>query len=222
MSVLKTGRRRQNLPKGERRERLLDAALKAFVRTGYHGTHVEQIVKEAGVARGTFYLHFKSKHDVFETLVDRMLAIFLDARPLEPEPEINSLEDAETVLRRSYGAVLSTFREHRKLARLLFDEAVGIDKGFRKKLSNHYRQWHTRVSQLMDIVVQKGVARRDLDVEVTSEMVLGMVERLARRYIFQGEGVDVDRLVDALVRFELNGIQPLHPRPTRTRQQKRT
>ena len=50
------------------------------------------------------------------------------------------------------------------------------------------------------------MARDDLDVELTSEMVLGMVERIARRYLFRARKPDLDRIVEALVAFELRGM----------------
>jgi AcrR family transcriptional regulator len=208
MSVHSPARRRQNLPKDERKEQLLAAALKAFGRGGYHGTHVADVVAEAGVARGTFYLHFESKHEVFEALVDRMLAIFLAARPPNPEPRIKTLADAEAVLRMSYRTVLGTIHEHRHLARLLFEEAVGIAKGFQGKLEQHYREWHRRVAETRQHLVNLGLADPDLDVEVTAEMVLGMTERVARRYLFGAVKPDLDRLVEALVSWEMWGFSP--------------
>ncbi len=186
----------------------MQAALKAFTKGGYHGTHVEHVVKEAGVARGTFYMHFDSKHDVFDALVDRTLDVFLAVRPEGDSVNVKSVADAERMLRESYRVVLTTFHKHRQLTRLLFDEAVGLEKGFRKKLEGHYRIWHQRVAETLDMLVERGVARRTLDVEITSEMVIGMVERIARRYLFQSRKPDIDRLVDALVTFELGGLEP--------------
>ncbi len=191
-----------------RREQILDAALTAFCRGGYHGTHVAHVIREAGVARGTFYLYFDSKHEVFAALVDRMLRIFLDARPEGPNPEVRTEADAEAVLRRSYRTVLSTFREHRRLCRLLFDEAVGIDKGFADRLAKHYRAWHARVRDTLADFAARGVARRDLDADLTADLVLGMVERLTRRHLFAERAPSIERLVDALVAFEMRGILP--------------
>ena len=205
MAKAPTGRR--NLKREERREQLLDAALKAFGRGGYHGTHVEAICTQAGVARGTFYLHFKSKHDVFEALIDRMLSIFLEVRPVGEEPDIRTLSDAEAVLRASYRVVLETFHAHRQLTALLFDEAIGLAKGFRAKLEAHYKRWHARVDETLQHFVEQGVARKDLDTEVTAQMVIGMVERLTRRYLLKARTPDLDRLVDALVTFELRGVR---------------
>jgi AcrR family transcriptional regulator len=193
------------MSRGARREALLDAALVAFSRGGYHGTHVDDVIREADVARGTFYLHFDSKHDVFAALVDRMLSLFLAARPAEPDPDVSTRADAERLLARSYRTVLSTFREHRLLCRLLLEEAVGLDKGFRTRLDRHYREWHRRVAETLEHLRDRGVVRKDVDVEVTAELVVGMVERVTRRYLFRDAAPDLERLVSALVAFELGG-----------------
>ena len=195
------------MPKAERKEQILQAALKVFGKGGYHGTHVDHVIREAGVARGTFYLYFQSKHDVFAALVDRMLTIFLDARPPIPEPEIHAPADAEVVLTHSYRVLFETFRRHRHLCRLLFDEAVGLDKGFADLLAKHFRVWHERVASTFRLFVERGAARKDLDLEVTPDLVLGMVERVTRRYLFTERAPDIDRLVRAIVAFEIRGIR---------------
>ncbi len=194
------------MQRAERREQILAAALKAFSRTGYHGTHVADVIAEAGVARGTFYLHFQSKHDVFAALVDRTLEILLSVRPEAEEPVVRRRADAEQILRDSYTTVLGTIHKHRQLMRLLFDEALGIDKGFRKQLEQHFTVWHQRITATIAFFQERGVAREDLDVEVTGQLALGMVERLARRYLFGVRSPDLPRLVEALVAFELRGI----------------
>lgn len=202
---------RVRLPRAERREQILRAALKVFVRGGYHGTHVDHVIQEAGIARGTFYLHFKSKHEVFAALVDRMLAVFLDAALPDPE-EFTQGDDpratAERMLFASYRQVLATLSEHRALAQLFFDEAVGADKGFIKQRNQHFRTWHMRVSDRLNHFVKAGIARSDLDVEVFAEMVIGMVERLMRRYLFARKRPDLDRLARALVAIEMDGLTP--------------
>lgn len=54
----------------ERRRALLSAAGQVFGEKGYGAANVEDIVKLAGVARGTFYLYFADKEAVFTALVD--------------------------------------------------------------------------------------------------------------------------------------------------------
>lgn len=52
------------------RRRLLDAALEVFEKGGYNAATVEAIVARAGVARATFYLHFKNKMEMVTFLTD--------------------------------------------------------------------------------------------------------------------------------------------------------
>ena len=63
-TVRLTTRDRQRL---ETRQRLYDTALQAFRERGYEAVQVEDIVRAAGVARGTFYLHFQNKEDLLRT-----------------------------------------------------------------------------------------------------------------------------------------------------------
>ena len=198
------GRRR--LTREARREQILQAALTAFSRGGYHATHVADVIREAGIARGTFYLHFDSKHAVFEALVDRTLQILLDVRPAETEPPVHGRADAEAILRMSYTTVFETLHHHRALMRLLFEEAVGLEKGFRTKLEAHLRTWHTRIAETLRYFQRQEAARADLDADLAGDLILGMVERMARVHLFRARRPDIPALVEAIVAFELGGI----------------
>lgn len=203
-----TRRKRRRLAPEVRRQEILDAAVRAFCRGGYHGTQVSDVIREAGIARGTFYLYFDGKRDVFGALVERMLALFLDARPALPDPEVRGPADAEVLLRESYRVVLTTFRRHRHLCRLLFEEAAGVEKGFDERLARHFAAWHERVRATLEHFEAHGAARRGLDADVTADLVLGMVERLTRKHLFPDKPPDIDRLVEAIVSFEMRGIHP--------------
>lgn len=56
------------------RARVLDAAFDVFERVGFRAATVDEIMKSAGANRATFYLHFKDKHQVAGSLVDRSAA----------------------------------------------------------------------------------------------------------------------------------------------------
>jgi AcrR family transcriptional regulator len=59
-------------PADVRREELLAAAEQLFLAHGVEATTVDQITRAAGVAKGTFYLYFKSKDDVRTGLAERL------------------------------------------------------------------------------------------------------------------------------------------------------
>ena len=66
--------------KYEKEKKLLNAAYKLFTEKGINNTSIQDIVDEAGVAKGTFYLYFKDKYSLQETLVTKTSAnLFKDA-----------------------------------------------------------------------------------------------------------------------------------------------
>jgi AcrR family transcriptional regulator len=68
------------------REALLDATLARFAARGYDATTIEEIAKDAGIAVGGFYQHFRSKRQVLLILLDHLLAE-LESPPCSPRDE---------------------------------------------------------------------------------------------------------------------------------------
>ncbi|MCK5109094.1 MAG: TetR/AcrR family transcriptional regulator [Methanosarcinales archaeon] len=56
-----------------RRSELIDTAEELFLENGYDETAVSEIVRNAGVAQGTFYHYFRSKDDVLSAITDRWI-----------------------------------------------------------------------------------------------------------------------------------------------------
>src|SRR6202451_4777952 len=70
---------------GDKRERILHAAVRVLAKKGFHSTRVSEVAKAAGVADGTIYLYFKSKDELlvslFEDRVERLLTFLHPALP---------------------------------------------------------------------------------------------------------------------------------------------
>lgn len=60
------------------RDAILDAAGTLLGRFGYHKTTMDDLAREAGVARRTLYLHFRSKDEIFLERIDRVVARLVD------------------------------------------------------------------------------------------------------------------------------------------------
>ncbi len=58
-----------NLDK-EKQKKLLDIAMKEFSKYSYPAVSINQIIQNAGISRGSFYMYFKDKDDLFEYLVE--------------------------------------------------------------------------------------------------------------------------------------------------------
>ena len=71
------------------RDKLLRVARAVFEADGYDGASVARIVEDADVSRGTFYLYFESKEDIFRTLATALQEGILHAQewPADAPPE---------------------------------------------------------------------------------------------------------------------------------------
>jgi AcrR family transcriptional regulator len=104
-----------------RKHQLLQAARKRFLADGFSATTVSSIVREAGVAQGTFYLYFKSKEQVLVHLRAEILDDF--SRALESGIDREGPADERLVrgLREIYAAV----RRNRPLLRVVRQAITG-------------------------------------------------------------------------------------------------
>lgn len=72
--ALATPAPRRSRRKEARPGELLDAALDLFVSKGYAATKVEEVARQAGVSKGTLFLYFPSKQELFQAVVRHVLS----------------------------------------------------------------------------------------------------------------------------------------------------
>src|SRR5262245_3314496 len=65
--------KRQPLPGPDVRDAILDAVERLLARHGYRKTTMEDVAREAGIGKGSIYLHFPSKEEVVLCSIDRIV-----------------------------------------------------------------------------------------------------------------------------------------------------
>ena len=89
----------------ERRRQILDAAVRAFAKKGYHAWRVSDIAEEAGVAYGLVYHYFESKDAVLEAVFREMWGMMVGAINA-----VQELDDSPREQLRKACAISSTSR----------------------------------------------------------------------------------------------------------------
>lgn len=109
--------------KNEKYANLISAAYELFENEGIGAVSIDDIVKKAGVAKGTFYLYFKDKLDLISKLIMKKAAEYMK---FEIEiPEIHSDEDVGRCIRGYINMVVDFLEKNRTLT-LLIDKNVHV------------------------------------------------------------------------------------------------
>lgn len=83
----------------ERKNEILDAAEMLFTSKGYAKTTINDILNEVGIAKGTFYYYFKSKEEVMDAIIMRVVnAEVAAAKEIAANPEISALHKLFQIL----------------------------------------------------------------------------------------------------------------------------
>ncbi len=130
------GSPKPTMGKAERRQQILNAAREVFAKRGYAQTTVDDIVAQAGVARGTFYLYFDDKRAAFAELVDRFAAQLSSkiVRITTDDPERPVAEQVRDNIRAIIGVCLA----ERVMTKILFTDAPGVDHEFQSRIVSFY------------------------------------------------------------------------------------
>ena len=194
------------LDKETRQQQLLDAAIRVFARKGYRAASIDDMIKEAGVARGTFYLYFEGKKEIFLKIIDsyfeKLRALFEELSQYEVTPKNFRQHMRETLL-----AWLSFFVRHKDLAKIMFREANSIDESFERRWDELGEAEKAHIAASIRALQDAGCFRRTISPEAVCLFIEGMFHQAVCDYILRNEDLDLNWLVDQWVEFELHGME---------------
>lgn len=175
--------RRGALNRVERRQQILQAARDVFARLGYHQSTIDDIVAEAGVARGTYYLYYEDKRAVFSDLIDRFAQrISMAITRIVPDDPNRPVVDQ---VRENIRAILTVCLAERAMTKMLFTDAAGVDPSFDRKLLTFY----DGVVQLLTESLHEGQALgivRDGEPRVLAILTIGALKELMYQAVTLG------------------------------------
>ncbi|MCB9594594.1 MAG: helix-turn-helix transcriptional regulator [Sandaracinaceae bacterium] len=191
--------------RARRRQTILDAALRVFSAKGYHQTRIADIIEEASIARGTFYLYFDSKTAIFHELLEDVLTR-IDENVAGVDLEPGALPVREQLLN-TVRKIFSVFRADRAFAKLILREAVGLDEEVDAMLDGFYGRLHRWLSDSLRNGQRIGLIRAG-DTELTAWLILGSVKQFAALVLTTSdEDIDLEQLSEVILDFNLQGIR---------------
>ena len=160
--------------KESRPQELLEAALSLFAHHGYAQTRLDDVAAQAGVSKGTVYLYFASKQDLFEAVVQAQAHPWLSTISEKKLPDHQSTEQA---LREflTWGWEQFVASKLYLIARVVLAES----NNFPSLAKAYLVEVMGPVHRYLHFVLERGVARGEVSGEVSRERVKAMLAPLS-------------------------------------------
>jgi len=180
----------------DRRQELLDAAVRVFARKGFRAARVGDIAEEAGVAHGLLYHYFRSKDEVLETIFrETWTQLVADTQRIE----LAGVPLREQ-LRRFARIYLGSWLVTPELVRVLVREvARSPEVGDRV---DEIRGLFQALQRIIEAGRDRGEVRSDVDAQIAAWAVYGALEEILTGWVLgqlPGEEEDVERAVATVV-----------------------
>jgi len=188
---------------GNKKERIMDAAVVEIAHRGFHATTVARIAKRAGVADGTIYLYFKNKEEILFSLFDRAMGRFIDVgREMLEKPA-----SATDKLRRIIDLHLTLVGEDRDQA-IITQVELRHSLHFMDQLSRaQVGQYLGHIGQVVAQGQKDGEFREELDPVFVSKAIFGVLDEMATDWVLSHRNTRLEGKSGAVADFLLAGLQ---------------
>jgi len=190
---------------GDKRERILDAAVRVFAKKGFYATRVSEVAKAAGVADGTIYLYFSSKDELlvslFEDRVERLLRFL--------EKELPPAASASEKLRRVIELQLGLLEGERDLAEVITVILRQSTKLMKEYAAPKFTAYLDAIARVVADGQTTGEFRADLSPHLAARAIFGALDGIAMTWALgKADRGGLVRASGQLAELVLRGLSP--------------
>ena len=184
---------------------IMKTAAILFSRKDFHSVSVDEIADQVGLSKGTIYLYFETKENLFfSILIDRTKNL------LKALNRAVLLDSFETSLQHFIRTYLDYFQKHEAYFKLMHSEKT------RSSLEAHYQlhdyateimgQFMSTITQLLNIGIRENVLRA-LDVTDMAKGLAGLLNTFTFYRIFSSSGKSPEDECETIMELFLNGVK---------------
>ncbi|MFH1761999.1 MAG: TetR/AcrR family transcriptional regulator [bacterium] len=194
---------RREKEKLARREHILGAAQKLFATRGYHISTVDDIAEAAGLAKGTIYLYFKTKQELFLCLAKERLELMFK--------NIYSCLEQKTEYREKILEVVKThlsfFEQNHDFFKIVMASRGHFDPGVKEDLHVKIMEgFHKYVRILGRAITGCGANLVTKDTAFLGGMLLGMTNSTIMQWMMMGQPKGLVKKADIICKIFFKGI----------------
>lgn len=169
---------REQPTKGERtRQRIVGHATLLMYANGYARTSIEDVIHAAGITKGSFYFHFRSKEDLGYAVIENASAYILGRlREALEKPSLSSWERLEAMLREIQGIVEAADCTRGCILGNLALETSHDHPHFREAIAAAFRDWWDLIASHLETMKAEGDLPPDFDCRAYAQFTVSALE----------------------------------------------
>ncbi len=201
------GTRAPRLPREQRRQQVLAAALEVFSSAGYHAASMDEIAEHAGVSKPVLYQHFPGKLDLYLALLDAGIEELEAAARAALRTTTDNRQRVSAMVK----AYFSFVEDPAGAFRLVFETDLANEPQVRQRVDAADLALARQTAE----VIAEDTGLSDEEALLLASGMQGLVQVAARRWL-RGASSDVSRdeaaeLVTALAWRGISGFPMTHP-----------
>jgi TetR/AcrR family transcriptional repressor of mexJK operon len=187
----------------ERRQQILEAALKGFAHSGFHKTTMDEIAAELPFSKGLLYYYFNTKRDLFLALLDNWMNTSISTWNSIQTP----VEDTTTQICHCLEFGVQLIRSSADLTRVELE--FYSELGRTPEVSEAFKQVFRAFRASLVEILEKGIQTQELEPHNTAALaavLVGAFEGLAIQATVEPESFDWDEITESMCALVLHGI----------------
>ena len=204
--------RRSEQEAHEARERILDAAARAFASGGLGTLRMEDIAAEAGYSVASLYNYFRNKDEMLSALIDRTLHEFVGAAGMQVPSTVPPEAELEWLALR----LLTVARANLGLMAFVLSPRIALGTAFKQELTERYMRIHGQFVEAIERRVDRLPGVSALYVPMLAFQFVGILRTETFRWLFEPPDAperDLAPVAAQLTRFFLAGARALTEEP---------
>ncbi len=187
------------MPRKKAEKSIIDAAIKVFAKKGFSGTTVKDIIKEARISRGTFYLYYKNKTEIFNELLENfMKEVIQDFADIHYDT-LRTYKDFCDHIKRVSDVFKEIVTRNKDLTKILYREGIA-GTAFSKKVDFYIQHLLDISERFLNFCMEKKIIRK-VQPKVVSHIASGIIKELLFQFVEEKLPVSPDEIIEEGVEF---------------------
>ena len=180
---------------------VLEAAAAVFAERGFHGASTQDIADRLGMRQASLYYYFTSKEAALEQVCQRGIEHIIGDTEIIAAGPGTATERLAGIMRRH----VEPLADNCASVRAYLHEVRFLPKESRRRIGRLARRYEGVVEEILEQGIEAGEMRRDLDVQIARDAILGMCNHAAHWPGKEPIGA-MKHVAEELIRLVLRGI----------------